>query len=255
MADPGLAELSGLAASRRTPGVLWAVGDSQSAAEVVAIDESGRVLARLAVEGARNVDWEDLAVIGSPDRLVIADTGDNLAERTRVALVVVPEPDVDLAAAEPARLTAVAERWVLHWPDHPRDAEAVLAAPEGEELLLLSKVLFGGAEVARVPADAGPDGPVTLELVGEVRTGLGAVVTGGAVAPDGSAVVLRTYTSLLVYDRPPGGSLLDALAGDPCRPDAPPERQGEAVTVLDGGRGLLTVSEGGDQPVWLVPAG
>lgn len=254
--DPALVEVSGLVASARQPGVLWAIADSGSAAQLVALGLDGEVVATVAVDGPDegwpgNVDWEDLALVpgGAGDQLVVADTGDNGEARDHVALVVVPEPDLAAGGASVA-----AERWELAWPDGPRDAEALAADPRTGELLLFSKQLLGGTEVVRVPASAGPDGRVTLEPVGALDTGPGGAVTGAAVAADGSAIVLRTYLSLLAFDRPVGAGLVGALAGEPCRPPAPVEPQGESVAWLGDGR-VMTVSEGGDQPLWaLTPA-
>lgn len=251
VSDPALTEVSGLAASARQPGVLWAISDSGAPAELVAIDLDGRALATVAVQGAENVDWEDLALLPrevGPDQLVIADVGDNARARSSVALYLVPEPDVG-----GGETVAVAERWDLVWPDGPQDSEALVADPETGELLLFSKHLLGGSTVVRVPSTAGPRTTAELEVVGELETGLGEAVTAADVSRDGSAVAVRTYISLLVFDRAPGTTVADALAGRPCRADAPPERQGETVTWLADGRGVATVSEGGDQPLWLVP--
>lgn len=250
--DPALVEVSGLVASADQPGVLWAVADSGSAAELVAIGLDGQVLASVVVEGAENVDWEDLALRRAPsgtDHLVLSDTGDNDGVRPTVALVVVPEPDLAAGAS-----TVSAERWELTWPDGPRDAEAVVADPLTGELFLLSKHLLGGSEVVRVPAGAGPGATTTLEAVGALETGIGEAVTAADISSDGRAVVLRTYLSVLVFDRPEGTSVAEALDAEPCQAQAPPERQGESLAVLADQRGLVTVAEGGDQPLWMVPA-
>ena len=73
-------------------------------------------------------------------------------------------------------------------------------------------------------------------------------------APDGSAIVLRTYLSVLVFERPEGTSVVEALEARPCRAPSPDERQGESLTVLPDASGFVTASEGGDQPLWLVAA-
>jgi hypothetical protein len=116
----------------------------------------------------------------------------------------------------------------------------------------VTKELLGGAEVVRVPADAGPGTTATLEEVGSLSTGFGRPVTAGVVAADGRGVLLRTYDSLLAFDRGPGQDLGAALEdGSPCEAPVADEPQGEAVALRADG-GYTTVSEGGDQPVWEV---
>src|SRR5262245_44719285 len=74
---PDVVESSGLAISRRTPGVLWTHNDSGSDAVLFAIDKDGRLLGRVRVP-VRTRDWEDVSAARCPsgDCLYIADIGD-----------------------------------------------------------------------------------------------------------------------------------------------------------------------------------
>ena len=73
-----LPEASGLAVSRRTPGILWSHVDS-GAPVLFALDIRGSVKGRVRVEGVKTNDWEDVAVgsCGSASCVYIADIGDN----------------------------------------------------------------------------------------------------------------------------------------------------------------------------------
>lgn len=62
---PDLPESSGLAISRRSPGVLWSHNDSSHAAVLFALDSSGVVRGRLALP-IRTRDWEDISTGESP---------------------------------------------------------------------------------------------------------------------------------------------------------------------------------------------
>ncbi|MBX7197656.1 MAG: hypothetical protein K1X94_36760, partial [Sandaracinaceae bacterium] len=57
-----LTETSGLAASRKNPGVLYAHNDSGDTARIFALDEKGALLGQIDFGGASATDWEDLAV-------------------------------------------------------------------------------------------------------------------------------------------------------------------------------------------------
>ena len=133
--DPTLNEISAIAASRQFPERFWVAADSGSTATIWMIDAAGTVHRSVAVDGARNRDWEDMAlaeVDGIPT-LVIADIGDNLGDRDHATLYLLPEPDKDQAAA------TVVRQINFRYPDGPRDAEAVTIDPEAGEILLLSK--------------------------------------------------------------------------------------------------------------------
>ena len=98
LADSAVTESSGLAASRRQPGLLWTHNDSGGGPIVFATDERGTALGRFAVPGAENIDWEDLAIgpgVDGNDALFIADIGDNARSREELVVWQVPEPDVD----------------------------------------------------------------------------------------------------------------------------------------------------------------
>jgi len=91
---PGLSEASGLAISRRTPGRLWTHNDSGEPV-VVALDARGSVTGRVRLTGAAVEDWEAIAVgpCGTGSCLHVGDIGDNEAERKRITIYRLPEPE------------------------------------------------------------------------------------------------------------------------------------------------------------------
>ena len=73
-----LPEASGVAASRRNPGIVWALNDSGDPV-IYAIDANGTITGRVRITGATLEDWEALAVSACPGGtcLYVADIGDN----------------------------------------------------------------------------------------------------------------------------------------------------------------------------------
>src|SRR5512134_250324 len=73
-----LPEASGVAASRRTPGVLWSHNDSGEPG-LVAVATDGTTRGRVYVAGASAGDWEDIEVGPCPQGscVYIGDIGDN----------------------------------------------------------------------------------------------------------------------------------------------------------------------------------
>src|SRR5919108_1199462 len=140
--DPRVVESSGLAASRRHPGVLWTHNDSGDAARLFAIGRDGRVLATLRFADVEARDWEALAM-GRDDRgapaLFAGDVGDNQGVWPFVTVYRVSEPTRLRDATVPAR------RYRLRYPDGPRNAEALLVDPRSNRLYVASKDEAGGS--------------------------------------------------------------------------------------------------------------
>ncbi len=243
--DPRLAELSGLVA----------VGD-----RVLALNDGGDQLAVHLLDPACQVidvhtaavdpyDPEDMAV-ATDGTVWLADTGDNTATRTTVALL----------ALRPDRTTAV---YRLTYPDGPHDAEALLLAPDGTPYVVTKEVL--GASGVYSPASGLVDGgtvalakvaTVNLTFTGTPGGPLGQagqlLVTGGAVAADGRHLALRTYTDAYVWPLT-GNDVVGALAATPVRIALPESPQGEAISFTADNLALLVASEGLPSDLTRVP--
>jgi hypothetical protein len=231
---PGaLVESSGVAASRRHPGVLWTHNDSGGDPVVYAVDANGKLLGATRIQGATNHDWEDIAVgpCGSGDCLFIADTGDNGRKRDDTAIYRVPEP-------VPGAPSARAERFPTHFAGGKHNVEAVFVLPSGE-VFLVSKGRKAEQTLYRFRLGESETLEPIVGLGGAART----VVTGASASPSGEWIAIREYKTLTLY------RARDLLAGrvEPAMTvDLSPvgEAQGEAVALLDNGRVVLT-SEGG----------
>lgn len=231
-------ETSGLALSRRQPGVLWTINDSGNEPVLYAIDSAGVLLGQVRVTGAGLVDWEDLGAgpCQAGTCLFIADIGDNSGIRDSVTIYVVPEPlpsDVE---------TAPAIAFHARYPDGPRDAEALFVLPSGD-LFIVSKGRRSPITLYRLPRTAQvPGGTATLERLRDLwpqsSPGSG-LVTGATNSPDGRWVMIRTYRNLFRY---PSDELTGIGTGSPVGFDLRPlqEHQGEAVALSDTGEVWLT---------------
>lgn len=247
-----LGESSGIAVSRRQAGLLWTHNDSGDEAFLYVTNARGEDLGRYRVPGATNEDWEDLALGPCPHRpdascLYIADTGDNLEQRSAVAIYIVPEPP-----APPIRMrdaaTRPAHRLVVTYPDRPHDVEALAVGPDGE-ISLITKGRKGIILRFRIPAAlasrdsvrAMPAETLAVHAVPQV----GRLVTGAAVSPDGALLVIRSYTALYWYRYAPDGGI--EPMGVPCWLGRR-EPQGEAVDFLKGDTLILTTEAAFGRP-------
>lgn len=95
-------------------------------------------------------------------------------------------------------------------------------------------------------AEAVSGSPQTLREVAslELPAGLDGSVTGGDISPDGSLIMLRTYSSVYLWPRLTGESIPDAISSPPCSVQIQPESQGEAAAFHQNGQDLVLTTEG-----------
>jgi hypothetical protein len=251
VASNALTETSGVAVSRDNAGVLWAHNDSGDSARVFAMTTSGQHLGSFTVGGATAVDWEDMAIGPGPQAgrryLYLADIGDN--DHVRASIVVYRVPELAVSVQQPpgdGQVLAGVEALVLQYPDGAHDAEALAVDPATGDIVIVTKELSGQAGVYVRPASSST---TVLSPKDPLQLGFGTLVTGAGVAPDGTAVVLRTYGSVLVFPRPGGATLDAAFRSSPCTGASAAEPQGESIAVTANGRGYVTISEGSHPPI------
>lgn len=198
--DENLKEISGVAVSYLNKGVLWVHNDSGSSASLFAIKYDGTIVAELVVNGATNIDWEDMSLnpCGEDECFYVADTGDNLLNRTDYAIYEIKEPNL----SETDETTIISNDWIkypINYEDGSKNSEALAIDVDGT-LYLFSKeigitniykadmlnesgtkfVYAGfidtGEEVSGYPAEAQPS-----------------LVTGADINRNGTRLLLRTY--------------------------------------------------------------
>lgn len=238
-----LPELSGLAASRRHPGVYWAHNDSGNAFELYALAADGTLLQTFSLTGATAVDIEDVAVARCDPTstawcIDLADVGDNGASRSSVAIYRLPEPDLT-----PGQTLAVA-KLPFTYPGGPRDAESLLAEPLSGRLFVVSKILTGFGDVFRLDGLGQPGGgTATLVATLGPTAPSDAFLTAADVHPGGESVLLRSYGRVWELRRPGALLLEEVLAAPLVQAVAAAQPQGEALAFTADGLGYLLGSE------------
>lgn len=246
--DPSLPEISGLVDLGERMLVMNDGGDQLS---VSVLDAACQVV-ETRTAAVDPYDPEDLA-LGSDGTIWLADVGDNNAVRATVALLAL-RPD---GSAAVHRLT---------YPDGAHDSEALLLAPDGTPYLVTKDVL-GSSGVYRPTGPLSAEATVPMERVATVNMTLTGtpggpvgragqlLITGGAVAGDGHALALRTYTDAYVWPLS-GSDVAGALGGTPVRVPLPESPQGEAISFTADDQQLVVASEGlpGDVVVVPIPA-
>jgi hypothetical protein len=264
--DPRIAESSGVAVATREPGVYFTHDDSGDSARFFAVGSGGATLAVYRVQHAHAVDWEDMAAVpdasGTP-MLWFADIGDNDGKRRSIAVYVVAEPRVDRARRGVSASVRLVAAYRFRYPDGPHDAETLLVDPVRHRVFVVTKTWTGTSEVFAAPrrlvtgttmrlmraatlhwsptgSPGGPAGPF-----GQLAA------TGGAVSPDASLVVVRTYTDAYVW-RVGSGGVGAALRGRAVRLRLPTQPQGEGIAFARDGRSVVVTSERAGSTAYVV---
>ncbi len=253
-----LDEASGIAASRRNPGVLWTHNDG-SGKHVYALSTQATLLATFDFDKSVE-DTEDIAVGPGPldglSYLYVGDIGGNSfpsGGRSSVKIVRIPEPSVDLAwAADPRspKFDGV-ETFTLAYPDGSYDSECLMVDPLSGDVLVATKQDVGARLYSANITTLTNKSTVTMQYVGTVAFNL---VSGGDISADGTQIVLRREDLAMSWARATNQTVGAALAatGVSIPVVGPPsEPNGEAVALLPDGTGYVTISEG-ENPVLYV---
>lgn len=250
---PYLAEVSGLAASRRDDTLLWVNNDSGDGPIIYAIDTRGAVRAGYELVGAQAVDWEDITVGPGPvegtSYIYVGDIGDNDLQSDIAPVYRIPEPtNVPVAPAEPSlfRIRTVETIVLSYGGGRAFNSETMMADPENGDLYVVTKTTTGRSLVFRAAAPLAGGSRIQMEEVGTVN--VRGEATGGDISVNGD-IIIRTYEGAYLWRRPPGVSVADALRETPCTVRLNAEPQGEAISFSADGQNLWTTSEGTGQ--WL----
>ncbi|WP_395747755.1 hypothetical protein [Prosthecobacter sp.] len=255
--DKRIAESSGLALGARDPSIFWTHNDSGGEPCVFAIDRSGKTRAKVRIRDAANFDWEDIAA-GKDEQgvqsLFVGDIGDNLFIRNTIQVYQIPEPEIN-SPGKPAEEveTAAPQIWRANYPDGKHNAESLLLHPQTHRLYILTKSDDGKSALYAFPQLLQPKVSMVLEKVADlvfpqlIRAGKrphdNCMTTGACFAPDGSRMVVATYSSLYEWELPKGKPLADALKQPPVRIEPDLLRQMEGVCYDSDSRTLWMTSE------------
>jgi len=248
--DSALNEASGLAASAKNTGMLWANNDSGDSARLFAISEAGATRGRYTLSGATAIDWEDLALgrgpVANQPYLYAADIGDNSHDRGSIVVYRVAEPAVPTSGTQTLTVSGV-DRLTLRYPDGARDAEALVVDPWTGELFVFEKSMTGGTTgIYRAPANLAANSTTVLTRAGTVTlpSGEDNAITAADIALDGKSIAVRTYGGVRLWNRSDGQTLVEALNVAECRGPIPVENQGETVGFRPDALAYYTLSEG-----------
>jgi hypothetical protein len=239
-------EASGMVDSRSQPGNTWINQDSGSPPDLILLGYDGKVKGKLTVPSIINRDWEELSIGPGPkdgtNYIYIGEIGDNNNQYETVQIYRLPEP----ANLQTPIQAAQIERINFRYPQGPRDAEAMFVDPQTKDIYVISK----REQVVHLYGLTYPQNTKDLSTAtdyGEIPNlggGLANYVTGAAISPDGTEILVRTYTNTYYWKRDKGQSVPDAMQYGTRRTLVTRvEPQGEAICFDKDAKGFFTLSE------------
>lgn len=259
IASAEITESSGLAASRCQTDVFWTHNDSGDKAFIFAINSKGDRLGTFLVKGAKNVDWEDIALFkdaGGECFLYIGDIGNNSRTRGELIVYKVKEPRVSAAdknsnKKNPAP-TETAQIVKFEYPDFRHDAETLMVHPDSGDVYILTKRLSGAAGVYKLSKDYEAGKTNRLEKIVDftVPAVPNGFLTGGDIAPDGRRALICDYFGGYEITLPEAAKNFDEIwRQTPQLIELGERAQGEAVGYSADGNSIFATSEKENSPV------
>lgn len=252
-------EASGLAASRKNPGVLWTHDDSGDSARVFAMTYNGAHLGIYNLAGAGFVDWEDMGigVVDGAWHLFLADIGGN-DPRQDVQVYVVPEPNVSETQAPVTKTVTGTRRLNLHYPNGAHNAESLFVDPRDGAIYVITKSYDGVSKIFRKRAPHLHGSTTTLTQVAQLDFSKAPLFTGdqdtrraatGAdISPDGTEILVKTKHSTFLWRRSATQTIAQAFATTPC---PVPNGVGEAIAFAPSGDHFFTTDQDAHSEVFL----
>ncbi len=227
--DRSLSEISGCGVSSINPGVIWVHNDSGDAAQAYAVSSTtGKTVLTASLSGVEATDIEDMALYNG--KLYLADIGDNAGKRKSVRIQSFAEPKVP-GSKKKTSVKVTAQTRTLTYEDGPHDAEAFFIDTDGTMVIVTKSI----GRVYRAGADD------VLKPVASLNIPL---VTGADRSTDGKSVLIRTYITILRYDRSGDGPFDAVWKAKPTAVVGPFLAQAEAVCIEPGNKAAWTMSEG-----------
>ncbi len=264
--NPALTETSGIAASRRQPGIFWIHNDSGNSNDLYAINEDGDVLMQVGLADVDNFDFEDIAVGPGPDAdadyIYIADVGNNLLVREVVYIYRIKEPTVTSGTLE-LPLSAIERFDFSH--ENPsggiwnRNGEALAVDPVLGDLVLIEKQLEtvngipNSSWVYRIRQQDLVEGQVILAepivaIRGRYNSGT-IPPTAAEFSADGKVLVAKNHNEMFTWSRDADESIFDAMAEHRETDCLYQGSGGEAITVATDGSAFYSIPEGSNPEI------
>jgi hypothetical protein len=244
LARTDLLEISGVAASRINPGILYIHNDSGNPNQVYLTDGTGADKGTLTLTPVGNRDWEDIAVGPGPatgkSYVYVGDIGDNDSRYSSVFIYRFIEPDLTGKASPFITNITTVDQIELKYPDGPRNAETLMVDPATKDIYIISKE----SNIAKIYVARYPQSTSSATVLTPIAELYFNKATGGDISPDGTEILLRSNQLIWYWKLTAGTNITAGLITKPhVAPYFNNEPQGEGVGFAADGTGYYTDTE------------
>jgi hypothetical protein len=244
LARTDLLEISGVAASRINPGILYIHNDSGNPNQVYLTDGTGADNGTLTLTPVGNRDWEDIAVGPGPvagvSYVYVGDIGDNDSKYSSVFIYRFPEPNLSGKNLPFIADVLAVDIIELKYPDGARNAETLMVDPVTKDIYIASKE----SNVSKIYVARYPQSTTSVTIMSPVVQLYFNKATGGDISPDGTEILLRSNELIWYWKLPSGTNISSGLLMQPqLAPYFNDEPQGEGIGFAADGTSYYTDTE------------
>ncbi len=250
-------EASGIAASKKNPGVLWTHNDSGDKSRIFAIDSSGNTLATFYLAGVQNRDWEDIC-IGPGDTtdeqyIYIGNIGDNSKRYFPKYIYKIVEPKLTSGVAPTDTIISNVDRLAFGYENGKRNAETLMIDPKTLDLYVVSKEQNTKVYQIAYPYTFTSSPSLDIDTAKVVATLPFSTAVGGDISPDGNEILIKTKSIIYYWQKEESETVIELLQKTPTTVPYFKEPQGEAVCWAPDSSGYYTISEGSHPHLYFYP--
>lgn len=248
-------EISGLAASRQTPGYLWAHGDENvdSKRKIIAIQPDGTLAmtVNLTTPNTDRDDWEDIAtgIYNGKNYIFIGAIGDNdLAFNDQYYIYYFEEPAITSGTQ-----SVTANTICFGYPDNKAHNTETLMYDNVEKMFYIADKADGVCHLYKLPFST-TYGTGVQRLTEVCALGNGSkfvLANGGDITPDGHWMAIKNEEYILLWERQGAESLSTTAQRNPVQVMAyQKEEQGESLAWKDASTFYTTSDSKNDTPIY-----
>lgn len=234
-------EVSGLAASLKNAGLMWAHNDSGNDPEIYLINDRLEIVFTCKLEDVENRDWEDIAVGPGPDPaktyIYIADIGDNDAVYSDKIIYRFEEPTADLQSPD-LTVTRI-DKIVFRLEDAVKDTETLLLDHKTKNLYVVSK----REDPVYLYELSYPHATNEVMIAKKKFSFPFSYVVGADYCFSTGDVLMKNYDQVFYWRNAENEDIISLMQKSPTNIPYVKEPQGEAITWLIDGSGFYTLSE------------
>ena len=248
-------EISGLAASRQTPGYLWAHGDENTGdnRKIIAIQPDGTLAmtVNITTPNTTRDDWEDIAtgIYDGKNYVFIGAIGDNdLAFNDQYYIFYFEEPAISSGTQN---VTVNTIRF--GYPDNTAHNTETLMYDNVEKMFYIADKVDGVCHLYKLPFST-TYGTGVQRLTEVCALGNGSkfkLANGGDITPDGHWMAIKNEEYILLWERQGAESLSATAQRNPMQVMAyQKEEQGESLAWLNDSLFYTTSDSKKDTPIY-----